>query len=276
MCPTALPNKLLVDKLVSCTSKHLDPDSSKILLATSLCCDEVNRPLEDDLLSALHTEQHFAMGGLAGFPFGGVTAFGAMAHHIPDNGHCVIVYGPHVGFDTDGSIGTVPRRGKVVGGNCCGSAIAAIQFVADQADVPKKRGRKPVCKDLTDIQQTFVNNMLLPYANRLMATGKSNTAEDPKSPTKSNTTESTDTPIMWNLPLSLFDAQHSLLQKILDKACKEVPAGSKIMLVGGIQINTPAGGSDYFLPLHSEILDHTGNVLVEKDVLLKELLVVEE
>jgi hypothetical protein len=28
---------------------------------------------------------HFNLGGLAGFPFAGVTGFGAMAHPIPDD-----------------------------------------------------------------------------------------------------------------------------------------------------------------------------------------------
>lgn len=54
----------------------------KTLLATSLCCDEVNRDFEQDLTSVYGS--NFSMGGLAGFAFGGVTSFGAMAHHIPD------------------------------------------------------------------------------------------------------------------------------------------------------------------------------------------------
>ena len=58
------------------------------------------------------------MGGLAGFPFGGVTGFGAMAHHIPDNGSCLVVYGPHVGIDSRGIVGTVERRGRKHGGAC--------------------------------------------------------------------------------------------------------------------------------------------------------------
>lgn len=87
--PNALPNDDLIAKV-----KYLLSDygyGPKTLVATSLCCDEVNRPLEEDLQAAFG--DHFNMGGLAGFSFGGVTAFGAMSHHIPDGGSCLIVYG---------------------------------------------------------------------------------------------------------------------------------------------------------------------------------------
>lgn len=71
------------------------------------------------------------MGGLAGFPFGGVTAFGAMASHIPDGGHTLVVYAPHVGVDSTGAVGTVERVGRANGGACCGSAIAASAYVSN-------------------------------------------------------------------------------------------------------------------------------------------------
>lgn len=80
--PGALANKDLVAKVSDSLEKYGYGSSS--LVATSLCADEVNRPLERDF-SAVYDE-NFSMGGLAGFPFGGVTSFGAMAAHIPDGG----------------------------------------------------------------------------------------------------------------------------------------------------------------------------------------------
>ena len=53
----------------------------------------------------------------------------AMASHIPDGGHCLVVYGPHVGVDSTGAVGTVERVGRANGGACCGSAIAAAGYV---------------------------------------------------------------------------------------------------------------------------------------------------
>eukprot|EP00565_Helicotheca_tamesis_P001175 CAMPEP_0185723252 /NCGR_PEP_ID=MMETSP1171-20130828/155_1 /TAXON_ID=374046 /ORGANISM="Helicotheca tamensis, Strain CCMP826" /LENGTH=224 /DNA_ID=CAMNT_0028390923 /DNA_START=16 /DNA_END=686 /DNA_ORIENTATION=+ len=115
--PGALSNAELTN-FVKETLKAEGYDDGKTLVATSLCCDEVNRPLESDL-SAMY-DTNFNMGGLAGFPFGGATSFGAMAAHIPDGGSCVVVYGPHVGVDSTGAVGTVERRGRANGGSCCG------------------------------------------------------------------------------------------------------------------------------------------------------------
>ena len=51
--------------------------SSNTLLATSLCCDELARNLEDDFIKVYGN--NFNLGGLSGFPFAGNTGFGAMA-----------------------------------------------------------------------------------------------------------------------------------------------------------------------------------------------------
>ena len=106
------------------------------------------------------------MGGLAGFPFGGVAAFTAMAKHIPDDGHCFIVYGPHVGVDADGTIGKVNRIGMKESGKCCGSADAASTFVMSCSDEDGGSGimtspHYPSMDDIVDAQQAFVNALLL-------------------------------------------------------------------------------------------------------------------
>ena len=72
--PKALTNKELVHFIRKNLKAH--GYGSNSLVATSLCCDEVNRVLENDLKGTYGS--YFSMGGLAGTPFGGVTAFGAM------------------------------------------------------------------------------------------------------------------------------------------------------------------------------------------------------
>lgn len=72
--PKALTNKELVYFIKKNLKSH--GYNNKSLVATSLCCDEVNRVLENDLKNVYGS--YFSMGGLAGTPFGGVTAFGAM------------------------------------------------------------------------------------------------------------------------------------------------------------------------------------------------------
>jgi hypothetical protein len=94
--PKAITNEELVTKVTGALKEYGYGENT--LLACSLCCDEVNRVLEKDF--AKHYGDNFSMGGLAGFPFGGVTSFGAMSHHIPTGGSCLVVFGPHVGLGT--------------------------------------------------------------------------------------------------------------------------------------------------------------------------------
>lgn len=101
--------------------------SQNTLLATSLCCDELARRLEDDFVRVYGN--NFNLGGLSGFPFAGNTGFGAMAAHIPDDGYCLVVYGPHVGVTQDGIVGKVERPGIELIDTCCGSAVAASNYV---------------------------------------------------------------------------------------------------------------------------------------------------
>lgn len=205
-------------------------------MASSLCCDELARPLEKDFQRVYG--EHFSMGGLAGFAFGGVTGFGAMAHHIPDGGSCLVVYGPHVGVDSQGNVGTVERRGRAKGGACCGSAAAACGYVTKVHNGESKKAENApnVC---LDAQQAFVGSLLLPYAKRLVEAKE----------------------IQVELPMALFDAQKELMSSIIKKGAGAVAGHGKIALVGGIQINTPPEMSDFFLPLQFDIFDNRGSLI---------------
>ena len=78
--PGAIDNNELQLKVVKTLSKK-GYSEDNTLLATSLCCDELARQLEDDFLAVYGP--NFNLGGLSGFPFAGNTGFGAMAAHIP-------------------------------------------------------------------------------------------------------------------------------------------------------------------------------------------------
>lgn len=223
--PKAITNADLVSKVKSALEPHGYGEST--LIATALCCDEINRVLEKDF-AAVYGD-NFSMGGLAGFPFGGVTSFGAMAHHIPDGGDCLIVFGPHVGIDADGTVGKVNRRGRAAAGASCGSACAAAGHVA--CALAGEVAPQEISTNIVDAQQTFVNTHLLPYAERL--------------------DKAADT--MAELPLALYDAQKIIMDQIVAGGCQEVGGTGKIALLGGVQINTPEGESDYFLPLSFEV-----------------------
>jgi len=233
----AFPGALTNSELTNMIGEVLESagyDKDKTLVATSLCCDEVNRPLETDLSEVYNT--NFNMGGLAGFPFGGAVSFGAMAAHIPDGGSCAVVYGPHVGVDHDGSIGTVERRGRANGGACCGSAVAASGYVSG---VFNGGAKGAIPDDALDAQQAMVGESLLPYAERLEK------ADDK----------------MRELPFALYDAQSDLMKEIISKSAGGVAGDGKIAVLGGIQINTPPGFSDYYLPLSFDLYDNKGNLV---------------
>lgn len=225
--PRAVTNAELIDKVSGALKEYGFGETT--LVATSLCCDEVNRVLEHDFGEKYNI--NFSMGGLAGFAFGGVTSFGAMAHHIPDGGSCLIVYGPHVGIDYSGKVGSLNRRGRAAPGGCCGSALAAHGHVCAVHKGEGKAVDKSVFSEPHESQQALVGAMLMPYAERLV-----------KSPEP-----------MVELPLALYDAQKKLMDKIVAAGCQEVAGEGKIALLGGIQINTPEAESDYFLPLDFEI-----------------------
>jgi len=234
--PTALTNAAFVDNLTFALHQH-GFSNETTLVATSLCCDEVNRDLEKDLKHAYG--DHFSMGGLAGFPFGGVTAFCAMAHHIPTNGNCIVLFGPHVGVDSDGVVGKVNRRGRLESGACCGSATAAADYVHRVCRGDCAEHCSPV--EALDAQQTFVGNILLPYGTRLAE------AADPA----------------VELPLALYDAQKDLMARIVARGVSAVGENVQIALVGGIQVNTPAGTPDYFVPMTFDLLDHKGEKMAD-------------
>jgi len=156
---------------------------------------------------------------------------------IPDGGNCVVVYGPHVGVDESGKVGTVPRRGKESGGACCGSAVAASGYVASVKSGAAKEAELP--DDPLDAQQYFVGSMLMPYADRLEK------AED----------------AMVELPLSLYDAQTFLMKQIVAQSAGAVAGDGKIAVLGGVQINTPPGFTDYFLPKSFNLYNNKGTLL---------------
>jgi hypothetical protein len=150
--------------------------ASNTLLATSLCSDEVAKRLSDDFAKIYGTNFH--LGGLAGFPFAGNTGFDTMAGHIPDDGFCLLLYGPHIGVCRDGMVGRVERDGVALIDECCRSSIEAFHYL-----LSKNAGAGAAAEDsntnntgggtmaaFTDMQQTAVQNLLEPFvANRLAA-----------------------------------------------------------------------------------------------------------
>ena len=230
--PGAISNEELVTKAVDILSTK-GYTSANTLLATSLCCDELARQLEDDFNGVYGN--NFNLGGLAGFPFAGNTGFGAMAAHIPDDGYCLIAYGPHVGVAADGTVGKVERAGIELIDTCCGSAIAASNYVKGITDGGATLTTN--IQSFTDFQQGAVQELILPHGKRLAE------AENR----------------MVELPFALYDSQDMLMSEIVKQGSLGIKRG--LALLGGIQINTGPDTLDYFVPMKFSLINYRGEVV---------------
>jgi len=230
--PGAITNQDLVTRVVNqLSTKGFEVENT--LLATSLCCDELARQLEDDFNKVYGN--NFNLGGLAGFPFAGNTGFGAMAAHIPDDGYSLCVYGPHVGIAADGTVGKVERSGIELIDTCCGSAVAAAKYVQSITD-----GGAPLTtkiQQFTDFQQGAVQELILPHGKRLAD------AENK----------------MVELPFALYESQDMLMGEIVQTGSLKLKKG--IALLGGVQVNTGPETPDYFVPLRFDFVNYRGEVI---------------
>lgn len=113
-----------VNHFIDFVESQLDLEPSQIMLADSICSDDVN-----SIQYPVRTQEFlgpFKMGGLDGYPFTGLTGMGAFASHVPDEGAVAIYYGPHIGITKEGTIGEIHRHGQVKNSGCCGAAKAAL------------------------------------------------------------------------------------------------------------------------------------------------------
>ena len=230
--PGAINNKQLESRVVGALAKK-GYTGSNTLLATSLCCDELARRLEDDFVKVYGN--NFNLGGLSGFPFAGNTGFGAMSAHIPDDGYCLVVYGPHVGVSEDGTVGKVERDGIALVDTCCGSAVAASNYLKGITD-----GGATITANIqsfTDFQQGAVQELILPHGKRLAD------ADDR----------------MVELPYALYDSQDLLMRSIVGTGVGGTKKG--LALLGGIQINTGPNTLDYFHPLRFDYMNKKGEIM---------------
>merc|ERR1711874_689303 len=106
------------------------------------------------------------LGGLCGFPFTGLTGLNAMLQHAPDTEEVMIVYGPHVGLNENGTLGYVDRTEMSNETTCCGSMMAAINE-ADNCTISEKFKQNFTSSiseeeaEFDDFQQMHINKLML-------------------------------------------------------------------------------------------------------------------
>jgi len=195
-------------------------DVSKILLATSLCSDDMNIPSTNFFRVVLGP---FFLGGLGGLPFAGITGMTAFAHHIPDNGSAFIFYGPHIGITLDGTLGRMYRPRQEESGFCCGALMLALERFKDEKF-------KPLLKE-EDYQQTMLERQLFAYREEILAD---------KIPERCITEKA-------------FIRIDEMVHHYLTQTKKEFKV-NKITLLGGIIVNTDYGIDDYFEVRNFEVI----------------------
>jgi len=209
-------------------------DISKTVLGTSLCGDELNRPLEQLLKKIFGANNQ--IGGMAGCPLGGVTSFRKMKSAVdPNGGNCVIVQGTHAGISSQGQVGSGERPNKQGEGDlCCASAILASQYVSGVYNGAIAREASPA--NPMDASQFLVQEMLLPHAQRLEESQNK----------------------MIELPYVLYEEQLGFLKQIIADGSQQGEQPGQVAVFGGIALNTPPGYVDYFVPLNGNLYGPDG------------------
>jgi hypothetical protein len=216
--PGALSGRAMMNMVMD-TLRPYDLKPGNVIYGQSLCSDEINN--EDSHISSLmsaHWGNTFPMGGIGGAPYVGKTGFAAFSHHVPDDGHVVVLFGPHIGFSPDGAPGKFLRKGHTEESAACGAAIAAYN---------QCMSRKKMKDDPEDIEQSWIRQGLAPHCGSIV---------DSCSPM-----------------VELARETYELIEKEIFKIVNTDFGGGNLVLIGGIQINMPYPFPGYFMPLHFSI-----------------------
>lgn len=212
--PNAVEGKDYTSECVKRLKEEHGFDFKKTILATSVCSDEIIETATN-FREYLSIDEPFNLGGLAGFPFTGITGFNAFAGHIPDEGCAIIFYGPHIGITEKGQPGMVLRIGQGSETSSCGALKGVVNhLMADESVKPDKE---------FDFQQRNLTEILGELSEEI---------------------ETFDDPIIETTEL-MFKQINSRIQQLFEKT-KNQFKGKKVALIGGIIINTDYGLPDLF------------------------------
>ena len=218
--PDAADSRLTSIRYLGLLQNGHDIDVSKMLMATSLCSDDINIP-STSFFNVVWGP--FFLGGLGGLPYAGITGLTAFAHHIPDNGSALIFYGPHIGVTLDDEVGKMYRPRQENAGACCGALMLALERLKDDKYTPEIRS--------DDYQQSFLESLLYPHKEEII---------NAKSP-----------------EIKITECTFEIIDQMLHKYLREVKSEfkvDKICLLGGIVINTDFGIDDYFSVRNFEVI----------------------
>lgn len=216
----SLPSRAVVERVEEAL-RPFSMTTQNTIYAEATCSDEINH--EPRRLGAMFTDvwgSVFPMGGIGGFPYGGQAALGAFSGHVPDGGNMFLLYGPHVGVSESGEVGVVLRTGQTHCTTACGALMGIYKNCLN--------GVTPGNYSDLDAQARFIHEALDERLEEISG------AESPEA----------------MLPRVAFDVAHEQVMEMT----KNMKLGSGyLVMLGGIQINTPDNMQDQFLPMHFSI-----------------------
>ncbi|MGE8378144.1 MAG: hypothetical protein ACN6PN_07330 [Sphingobacterium sp.] len=162
--PNALTTIDVLNKTIDFIEDELNMPPSKVMLADSICSDDVNS-IQYPARATQEFLGPFKMGGLDGFPFTGLTGMGAFASHVPDDGAVLIYYGPHIGISKESKIGEILRYGQHNTSGCCGAAKGALKKLSEGTIIEG---------NVTDIdyQMNTIEQILFKQKDRVLSSEK--------------------------------------------------------------------------------------------------------
>jgi hypothetical protein len=188
------------------------------LFANATCRDELMKQAVDRFAGIWG--ENFDLAGLGGYPSAGVTGFRAYASHVPDGGNLFVLYGPHVGISATGTLGKAYRPGVERETSSCGAVLGLLKKLA--AD-----DRYAAIHDPLDAEQYALERDLTPYSARILAAA-----------------DRTDA-----VTACAYEIIDQRLGEILDRS----GFAGAVALLGGIAVNTPFPGPDFFVPRRFEV-----------------------
>jgi hypothetical protein len=212
-----------VNKIIDFIENELDLEPKQIMLADSICSDDVNSIQYPTRVQEFLGP--FKMGGLDGFPFTGLTGMGAFASHVPDDGAVFIYYAPHIGVTKDGTIGEIHRFGQSKNSGCCGAAKGALT---------KLLNNQIIAGNVTEIdyQMNTIEQILLTQQDRIV------NAETP----------------LFEATEVIYEAIDKRINELVDKTnynCKFV------ILVGAVLINSDSDMGSFTEIRRFDLIDLT-------------------
>jgi len=222
--PGAIPGDMLIKRLGTILG-HFGLTPENTIYGESVCPDEINHEKGGLCHSmAEYWGECFPMGGIGGAPYVGKTGFGAFSNHVPDGGHVLVLFGPHIAVSSEGELCKILRVGQSQKSGACGAVLAAY------AACCKGQARE---FDPSDMQQSWLEQKVQTSLPKIK-----NAAEPMKE--------------LVNV------AYESVKGNILEIVNNNFGDGH-LVLVGGIQINLPAPYRDHFLPLHFTLRKKDGS-----------------